>query len=176
MPKRILIVIDMQNDFVSGSLGTDEAKQIVESVKNKIMSYDKQDVYATKDTHYDDYMDTQEGKHLPVKHCILHTTGHDIVDELKNLIDESHIFNKPTFGSVELVHTIKEICDENNGDIAIEICGLCTDICVISNALMLKAYMPNVVISLDEKCTAGVSLELKKSAIDTMKSCQINII
>lgn len=176
MSKRILIVIDMQNDFISGSLGTKEAKGIVEAVKNKILSYDKQDIYATRDTHYEDYLDTQEGKNLPVKHCILDTIGHDIVDDIKNLIDENHIFNKATFGSVELVKKIKEVSDGNNGDIAIEICGLCTDICVISNALMLKAFMPNVTISLDEKCTAGVTPELKKSAIDTMKSCQINII
>lgn len=175
MSKKILIVIDMQNDFVYGSLGTKEAIEIIEAVKYKILSYDKQDVYATRDTHLDDYLDTQEGKNLPVKHCILNTTGHDIIDELKNIIDENHIYNKPTFGSVELVQKIKEIYDENNGYITIEICGLCTDICVISNALMLKAYMPDITISLDEKCTAGVTPDLKKSAIDIMKSCQINI-
>ena len=175
MPKKILIVIDMQNDFVAGSLGTEEAKQIVDAVKNKILSYDKQDVFATRDTHNDDYLETQEGKNLPVKHCILGTDGHKIINELITLIDEKNIFNKPTFGSVELATKIKSIYDQNNGDIEIEICGLCTDICVISNALMLKAFMPEVKISLDEKCTAGVTPQLKDSAIKTMKSCQINI-
>ena len=175
MPKKILIVIDMQNDFVTGSLGTKEAVQIVENVKSKILTYDKNNVYATRDSHNDDYLTLQEGKNLPVKHCIIGTDGHEIVKELKALIDESHIFNKPTFGSVELAHKIKEIYDSNQGDIEVEICGLCTDICVISNALLLKAYMPELKISLDEKCTAGVTEDLKKSAIDTMKSCQIYV-
>ena len=176
MSKKLLIVIDMQNDFVSGSLGTAEARQIVESVKNKILSYDKNDVYATRDTHHVDYLETQEGKNLPVKHCILGTAGHQIIEELSAFIPETNIFNKPTFGSVELASKIKSIYDQNDGDIEIEICGLCTDICVISNALMLKAYMPEVKMSLDEKCTAGVTKELKDSAIKTMRSCQISIL
>lgn len=175
MNKKILIVIDMQNDFVTGSLGTKEAVQIVNNVKNKILSYDKDNVYATRDTHYDNYMSTQEGKNLPVEHCIIGTEGHDIVNDLKPLINENNIFDKPTFGSVELVKKVKEIYDKNNGEIEVEICGLCTDICVISNALMLKAFMPELKISLDEKCTAGVTEELKNDAIATMKSCQIQI-
>lgn len=176
MPKKILIVIDMQNDFITGSLGTKEAVQIVDNVKNKILSYDKQNVYATRDSHNDDYLTTEEGKNLPIKHCIIGSEGHEIIDELKPLIDEKNIINKPTFGSVELANKIKEIYDNNNGNIEVEICGLCTDICVVSNALILKAYMPELKILLDAKCTAGVTEDLKKSAINTMESCQINII
>ena len=174
--KKILIVIDMQNDFVFGSLGTDEAKQIVDLIKDKILTYDKNDVYATRDTHHDNYLETLEGRNLPIKHCIEGTKGHEIVDELKSLILEGNIFNKETFGSIDLSNRIKQIYDENDGNIEIEICGLCTDICVISNALLLKAKMPEVKISLDKNLTEGVNRDLKESAIKTMRSCQVNII
>ena len=174
--KKILIVIDMQNDFVSGALGTNEAEQIVDLIKNKILSFDKKNVYATRDTHFDNYLETLEGKNLPIKHCIEGTKGHEIVDELKPLILKENIIDKSSFGSIDLVDKIKNIYDENDGNIEIEICGLCTDICVISNALLLKTKMPEVKINLDENLTEGVNRELKDAAIRTMKSCQINIL
>ena len=174
--KKILIVIDMQNDFVFGTLGTKEAEEIVLLIKNKILTYDEKNVYATRDTHYDNYLETHEGKKLPVKHCIKGTRGHEIVDCIKSLILEENIIDKPSFGSFDLVNKIKNIYDENDGNIEIEICGLCTDICVISNALLLKTKMPEVKISLDKNLTEGVNRELKDAAIKTMKSCQINIL
>lgn len=176
MKKKVLIVVDMQNDFVTGSLGTEEAKNIVEAVKNRILNYNKEYVYATRDTHFDDYLKTEEGINLPIKHCIQGTKGHDIVDLLKPLIDENKIYDKYTFASIDLSNKIKEIYDENDGEIEVEICGLCTDICVISNALLLKAKMPDIKIYLDKNLTAGVTTELKDAAIKIMKSCQINIL
>ena len=176
MMKRILVVIDMQNDFITGSLGSKEAEKIVENVKNRILTYDKNDVFATKDTHDDNYLNTLEGKNLPVKHCILGTKGYEIDNSIINLIKEDNIFIKRTFGSLDLAKKIKQIAIENNNDIEIEICGLCTDICVISNALILKATLPEVNIFIDKKLTAGVTEELKNNALNVMKSCQINVI
>lgn len=176
MMKRILIVIDMQNDFITGSLGSKEAEKIVENVKNRILTYDKNDVFATKDTHDDNYLNTLEGKNLPVKHCILGTKGYEIDNSIINLIKEDNIFIKRTFGSIDLAKKIKQIAIENNNDIEIEICGLCTDICVISNALILKATLPEVNIFIDKDLTAGVTEELKNNALNVMKSCQINVV
>ena len=176
MMKRILVVIDMQNDFITGSLGSKEAEKIVENVKNRILTYDKNDVFATKDTHDDNYLNTLEGKNLPVKHCILGTKGYEIDNSIINLIKEDNIFIKRTFGSLDLAKKIKQIAIENNNDIEIEICGLCTDICVISNALILKATLPEVNIFIDKNLTAGVTEELKNNALNVMKSCQINVI
>lgn len=176
MMKRILVVIDMQNDFITGSLGSKEAEKIVENVKNRILTYDKNDVFATKDTHDDNYLNTLEGKNLPVKHCILGTKGYEIDNSIVNLIKEDNIFIKRTFGSIDLAKKIKQIAIENNNDIEIEICGLCTDICVISNALILKATLPEVNIFIDKNLTAGVTEEIKNNALNVMKSCQINVI
>ena len=171
--RKILIVIDMQNDFIDGSLGTPEAVGIVENVVAKIRGYDAGDVFATMDTHEADYLTTQEGQNLPVEHCIRGTAGWEIRPEIRELLDPKHIFEKPTFGSVDLAKTIKEISDAE--EIEIEIVGLCTDICVVSNALLLKAEMPEVKISVDPACCAGVTPESHEAALSTMRMCQIKV-
>lgn len=171
--RKILVVIDMQNDFIDGSLGTKEAEAIVENVAAKIRSYPAEDVFATRDTHPANYLETQEGKNLPVVHCVEGTKGWEISPALAGLIPEEQIFNKPTFGSVRLAQELHSLDDEYG--IEIELVGLCTDICVVSNALLLKAYMPEVKISVDPACCAGVTPELHQAALSTMKSCQIRI-
>ena len=171
--RKILIVIDMQNDFIDGSLGTPEAVEIVTHVVDKIRTYDKKDVYATMDTHEINYLTTQEGRNLPVEHCIRGTKGWEIREEIKALIDEKNIFEKPTFGSVKLAEAMRSISETEN--IEIELIGLCTDICVASNALLLKAVMPEVRISVDASCCAGVTPEYHAAALDTMRSCQIYV-
>lgn len=171
MTRKILIVIDMQKDFIDGALGTKEAEAIVPAVADKIRSYSKEDVYATRDTHGENYMDTQEGTYLPVPHCIRGTEGWQLRPEIGEMILPEHIFDKPTFGSVELAERIKEIADD--GEIEVELVGLCTDICVVSNALLLKAFLPETKISVDPACCAGVTPEKHAAALETMKSCQI---
>ena len=184
--RKILIVIDMQNDFIDGALGTAEAAAIVDNVINKIKSYPREDVYATQDTHGEDYLETQEGRFLPVEHCIKGTPGWDIRPEIAELIEPSHIYEKPTFGSVGLAEEMKRIAEDeiikgnlsdsaDSAGIEIEIIGLCTDICVVSNALLLKAEMPEVKISVDPACCAGVTPESHAAALATMQSCQIQM-
>ena len=171
--RKILIVVDMQNDFVDGALGTPEAQQIVPAVAKKIRSYPKEDVIYTLDTHGEDYMNTQEGKNLPVVHCVRGTQGwmlNPVVDELSK---GSYRFEKPTFGSVLLGETLKSIADKE--ELELELVGLCTDICVVSNALLLKAMMPEVPISVDACCCAGVTPESHAHALATMKACQIHV-
>lgn len=172
MAKKALLVVDMQNDFISGSLGTSEAVSIVPNVVNKIQEAIKnnEDIYFTLDTHYDDYLHTLEGKHLPVVHCVEGTLGHEVHNDIQPYIGQAKkVFKKNGFGYVGID---KEL---NNYD-EITIVGLCTDICVITQAILLKAGLKNTEIYVDEKCCAGVNPELHKSAIETMKSCQINII
>ncbi len=171
--RKLLIVIDMQNDFIDGSLGTPEAQQIVGNVAAKIQSYDPKDVYATRDTHEKNYLETQEGKNLPVEHCIRGTKGWEIRDELAALLEEERIYDKPTFGSTALAEEIRKISEEE--EIEIELVGLCTDICVASNALLLKAYMPEVKISVDPACCAGVTPDSHEAALATMRMCQIQM-
>ena len=173
MSRKIIIVIDMQNDFIDGSLGTKEAEAIVPAVIEKIKEYPKQDVYATRDTHLKDYLNTQEGKNLPVEHCIKGTKGWEIRADIAELILKNHIFDKPTFGSVQLAEAVKKMNEEE--PLEIELIGLCTDICVVSNALLLKAFMPEVRISVDPSCCAGVTPEKHEAALETMRSCQIQI-
>ncbi len=173
MSRKIIIVIDMQNDFIDGSLGTKEAEAIVPAVIEKIKEYPKQDVYATRDTHLKDYLNTQEGKNLPVEHCIKGTKGWEIRADIAELILKNHIFDKPTFGSVQLAEAVKKMNEEE--PLEIELIGLCTDICVVSNALLLKAFMPEVRISVDSSCCAGVTPEKHEAALETMRSCQIQI-
>ena len=172
---KMLIVIDMQNDFVSGALGTEEAKQIVPKVIDKIKNFKGQVLY-TRDTHEDDYLDTQEGQNLPVPHCIYGTDGWSLVPEIDAMAkaNNSLIFDKPTFGSLALagclngIHKVAKI-DE------LELVGLCTDICVISNALLLKATMPDVKITVDAACCAGVTPKSHETSLQAMKMCQIHI-
>ncbi len=172
--RKILIVIDMQNDFIDGSLGTREAVSILPAVEAKIRSYRAEDVFATRDTHSEDYLQTQEGRCLPVEHCIKGSDGWQICPELAELVPEDNIFDKPTFGSVEMAEYFRDL----NGKEALEIelAGLCTDICVVSNALLLKAFLPEVSISVDSSCCAGVTPEKHAAALETMRSCQIRVL
>lgn len=168
---KVLCVIDMQNDFIDGALGTAEAVAIVGNVRDKIDIYRKNGdtVIFTRDTHYDNYMDTAEGAKLPVPHCIKDSYGWQISSALE--VGESKVIDKPTFGSVELGNYVSSL--ENAQEI--EIIGLCTDICVISNALLLKAAMTEVPISVDSACCAGVTPESHSNALAAMKMCQIEI-
>ena len=169
--RKLLVVVDMQKDFVDGALGTKEAVAIVPAVVDKIRSYDIKDVFVTRDTHQENYMDTQEGKNLPVVHCVENTEGWELDKTVAAEVEGATFINKPTFGSVKLAETIKAIADKE--EIEVELIGLCTDICVVSNALMLKAYMPEIKISVDPKCCAGVTVEKHLAALETMRSCQI---
>ena len=171
--RKILIVIDMQNDFIDAALGTKEAAAIVESVKSKIRSYPTADVIATMDTHFENYMETQEGRYLPVPHCIKGSEGWKIRPEIAGLLEGAKIYEKPTFGSTALAADLKALSEKE--EIELELIGLCTDICVVSNALLLKASMPEVKISVDAACCAGVTPEKHKAALETMRSCQIQV-
>ena len=173
--KKILLVIDMQNDFIDGALGTPEAVNIVENVKEKIRSYPREDVFATRDTHTERYLDTQEGRNLPVPHCIRGSEGWEIRSDIAELIYPDHVIDKPTFCSTQLAR-LMELLDKREKDgIEIELIGLCTDICVVSNALYLKAALPETPISCDASCCAGVTPAKHKAALETMRSCQIRI-
>ena len=171
--RKILVVVDMQNDFIDGALGTAEALAIVENVKARIREYDPADVFVTMDTHSLDYLSTQEGRNLPVEHCIKGTDGWQIRSDIAELLTDAHVYEKPTFGSVALAKDIAELSAAE--DIEIELLGLCTDICVVSNALLLKANMPEVKISVDHTCCAGVTPDSHEAALKTMQMCQINI-
>lgn len=173
--KKILIVIDMQNDFIDGALGTPEAVAIVENVKAKIRSYPKENVFATRDTHTEQYMETQEGRNLPVLHCIRGTDGWQIRPDIAELIYPDHIIDKPTFGSTELANLMRILAHREEGGIEIEIIGLCTDICVVSNALCIKAMIPETPISCDASCCAGVTPAKHEAALETMRSCQVRV-
>ena len=167
---KVLCVIDMQNDFIDGALGTKEAEAIVENVKAKIELHRKNGdtVIFTRDTHSEDYMNTQEGKNLPVPHCIKGSKGWEISEKLDTASDK--IIDKPTFGSFELAEYISTLADVDE----IELIGLCTDICVISNAMILKARFTETPIKVDSSCCAGVTPESHTNALGTMKMCQIN--
>ncbi len=173
--KKILIVVDMQKDFVDGALGSQEAVAIVDNVTKKIEGFDG-DIIVTYDTHEENYMHTQEGKKLPVPHCIKGTEGWALDKKVQQALSkkEYHTIEKPTFGSTDLPLYIKE---KYSGEkIVIELIGLCTDICVVSNALLLKASFPETEISVDAACCAGVTPESHNAALTTMKMCQINVI
>lgn len=166
---KYLIVVDMQVDFITGSLGSDLAVAIVPNVVEKVKNFDGKVIF-TRDTHYADYMQTQEGTKLPVPHCIKDTAGWQICDQLLPYVET--VIDKVTFGSVELPQLIREFGEPIN---EIELCGLCTDICVISNAMILKAAFPEVPIGVDSSCCAGVSVESHKTALNAMKAVQIDI-
>ncbi|MCI9078880.1 MAG: cysteine hydrolase [Lachnospiraceae bacterium] len=165
---KVLIVVDMQNDFVYGTLGTEEAVEIVPAVTEKVKTAVNNNdmVIFTKDTHYSNYLDTEEGKNLPVEHCIKGSKGWEIVPGLNEYAH--NIIEKNTFGSIMLPDKVREY-DE------IELVGLCTDICVISNALLLKAHFPEKSICVDASCCAGVTPESHNNALEAMKMCQIRI-
>ena len=173
--KKFLVVVDMQKDFVDGSLGTAEAVGIVPNVVKKIKGFDGE-IFVTYDTHFDNYMDTSEGKKLPVPHCIKGTDGWKLdahVAEALNGKEYTEV-EKITFGSVDLPDMIYKAAGEE--DFSIELIGLCTDICVVSNTLILKANYPEKDIIVDASCCAGVTPESHEAALTTMKMCQINVI
>lgn len=165
--KKTLIVIDMQNDFIDMALGTPEAVAIVPFVKAKIEEYVKNgdQVIFTRDTHNDDYLDTPEGKKLPVPHCIKGTKGWEIYDGL--YVEGAKVIDKPNFGWLHWR-------DENLEDV--EIVGLCTDICVVSNALIIKATFPDINVKVDKSCCAGVTVDSHNAALKTMQMCQIDVV
>ena len=170
---KVLVVVDMQNDFISGSLGTKEAQVIVPAVVAKIKEYQENGdkVVYTYDTHGENYMETQEGRNLPVKHCIRGTWGWELPDEIDELAAGAEKYEKPTFGSRRLMEDLAEW----NPD-AIEFVGLCTDICVVSNVLGTKAWLPETLLTVDSSCCAGVTPESHERALEAMKACQIEII
>lgn len=165
--KKTLIVVDMQNDFINGSLGTKEAEAIVDNVKRKILEYQEagDEIIFTRDTHQENYLETNEGKHLPVKHCIEGTYGWQIADGLE--VPNAIYINKPSFGYLNWKeYNLEEV----------ELVGLCTDICVVSNALIIKAIYPEIKVSVDASCCAGVTPESHKAALVTMQMCQVEIV
>lgn len=175
---KVLVVVDMQNDFIDGALGTKEAVAIVPNVAEKIKGFDGR-VLFTRDTHEENYMETQEGKNLPVPHCICGSEGWQIRPELDALRTGDAI-DKPTFGSVNLGHILKRQDDElkakgETGIESITLIGLCTDICVISNAMLVKACLPEVPVIVDASCCAGVTPQSHENALEAMKMCQIII-
>lgn len=170
---KYLIVVDMQNDFITGSLGTKEAERILPKVLEKVKSFDGTVIY-TKDTHGTDYLSTQEGKNLPVEHCMEGSWGWMLAEELERLSAGHKVFNKPTFGSVELAAYLVEQAKEQEVE-KIELCGLCTDICVISNAFLIKANLPEVPVLVDASCCAGVTPESHSNAMGAMKMCQVTV-
>ena len=169
--KRILVVVDMQNDFIDGALGTKEAQAIVGNVNKKIANYRESEdiIIFTRDTHYGNYLNTSEGKKLPVPHCIKGTEGWQITSKI-DILDDI-VIDKPTFGSIELAEIISVLSVSS-----IEIIGLCTDICVISNAMILKAKFPEISIFVDSLCCAGVTPESHANALKAMEMCQIEVI
>ncbi|MBQ8238870.1 MAG: cysteine hydrolase [Oscillospiraceae bacterium] len=167
---KYLIVVDMQNDFTTGSLGSPHAVAIIPNVLRKVKSFDGHVIF-TRDTHDQEYMKTQEGRKLPVPHCIKDTEGWEICGELKPYVH--HVVDKITFGSVDLPEILKETGEAIE---EIELCGLCTDICVISNAMILKAAFPETRITVDGSCCAGVTMESHDTALNAMKAVQIEVL
>lgn len=168
--KRLLVVVDMQNDFIDGALGTAEAREIVPAVLHKIEEYRAagDEVVFTLDTHGEDYMETLEGRKLPIPHCIRGSRGWELCPPLSGIPGKR--FEKPSFGSRELAEYAAK-----GGYGRIELAGLCTDICVISNALLLKAYLPQTPVAVDRRCCAGVTRKSHENALEAMKMCQVDI-
>ena len=170
--QNVLVVVDMQNDFIDGALGTKEAVAIVPNVKEKIENFEGT-VLFTRDTHFENYMETQEGKNLPVPHCIKNTDGWQIRPELEAL-RKTEAIDKVTFGSTELPAALKLLNDAETIE-SITFVGLCTDICVISNVMVTKAFFPEIPVIVDAVCCAGVSPETHKNALEAMKVCQVKV-
>lgn len=175
--KKFLIVVDMQKDFIDGTLGTGEARAIVDSAAERIRACREAGyrVIATLDTHEENYLDTAEGRKLPVRHCIRETDGWQLNEKIRDALGDGILVEKHTFGSIRLPEIIRENTEPED-QILIELEGLCTDICVVSNALLLKAYFPEARIAVNEACCAGVTPGTHRAALETMRSCQIDII
>ena len=176
MANDYLIVIDMQNDFVDGALGTPEAQAIASDVAAYARAFEGT-VAFTKDTHEENYLQTQEGRNLPVVHCVRDTPGWELTPELETVRAERQavVFEKPTFGSVQLVWWLAQENDERPID-SIELVGLCTDICVVSNALLIKAHFPEIPVRVRAGLCAGVTPEAHEAALSTMRSCQVEVL
>ena len=172
--KKVLVVVDMQKDFVDGALGSKEAAAIVPAVVKKINEFDGE-IFVTYDTHFEDYLETAEGKKLPVPHCMKGTDGWELNDEVEQALAAKKFtpVEKKTFGSVDLPALIKETAGKD--ELTIELIGLCTDICVVSNALIIKANFPEAPVSVDASCCAGVTPGKHEAALETMRSCQIDV-
>jgi nicotinamidase-related amidase len=173
---KFLVVVDMQNDFIDGALGTEDAVRIVARVAEKIRGFGGRTLF-TQDTHGPDYQDTQEGRNLPVPHCVRGTAGWRLHDELEELRRDSggEIFTKPTFGSKALGEYLER--ENRKAPVeSVELVGLCTDICVISNALLLKAFLPESEIIVDASCCAGSTPENHRRALDAMRACQVRVL
>lgn len=183
--KKILVVVDMQNDFITGALGTPEAVAIVDKVVEKIRGESWDRIYVTWDTHHENYLKTQEGRNLPIEHCIECTEGwflnEKIHEAFVSLVKHPVFVYKNTFGSTALVSyifddMIHDFKDIDDADYELTLVGVCTDICVISNALLLKAHYPEMKIVVDASCCAGTTPEKHRMALEVMKSCQVEII
>ena len=175
MSRKYLIVVDMQEDFVYGSLGSPEAREIVPAVVEMVKGFGGT-VLFTKDTHQNNYLDTQEGKFLPVPHCINLTKGWELIEPLKIIQQEKQypVYVKGTFGCTSLAMDLQ--AEHSKQEIeSIELIGVCTDICVVSNALLLKAYLPEVPVIVHASCCAGVTPQKHEAALETMRSCQITV-
>lgn len=170
--QKILVVVDMQNDFIDGALGTKEAVAIVPKVAEKIRTFDGEVIF-TRDTHEENYMETQEGRNLPVPHCIRGTKGWEICPELE-VLRKTEAIDKPTFGSEELGSLLQKKHQEEPIE-SITFVGLCTDICVISNVMLTKAFLPEVPLIVDAACCAGVTPASHRNALEAMKMCQIRV-
>lgn len=170
---KFLIVVDMQNDFIDGALGTEKAVAILPNVKSKIEGFDGRVIF-TRDTHGEDYLSTQEGKNLPVEHCIKNTDGWQISPVLEALRKEEPVDN-PSFGSIALGQLLKAYDTYEEKIESVTLIGLCTDICVISNAMIIKAFLPEIPVIVDASCCAGVTPESHENALNAMAMCQIKI-
>ncbi|MBE6824085.1 MAG: cysteine hydrolase [Ruminococcaceae bacterium] len=173
--KHFLVVVDIQNDFVDGALGTPEAQAIIDSCVKKIEDFDGE-IFVTYDTHSENYLETAEGKKLAVTHCVKGTHGWLLNERIENALKDKEYtpVEKPTFGSIKLPLLIKEQAQDSDFDITL--IGICTDICVVSNALILKAHFSEKEIYVDSKCCAGVTPATHNCALDTMRCCQINVV
>ena len=167
---KLLVVVDMQNDFITGVLGNDECREIVPNVVDKVKNFDG-DVVYTLDTHTENYLETQEGRLLPVEHCIKPFNGWELIPELQS-VPMLRGFEKNTFGSVDLAEFVKSYSKYEE----VILIGVCTDICVISNAMVIKAFNPEVKVTVDSKCCAGVTVESHNNALNVMREIQINLI
>ena len=174
--RRLLVVVDCQKDFIDGALGFEGADKIIPGIIARIEEYKAagDEIVYTLDTHTEEYMNTQEGRNLPVPHCIKGSDGWQIIGALSQLVDNPVILDKETFGSRDLGKLVAEKLAEGDYD-GIELFGLCTDICVISNALLIKAFCPDIPIYVDASCSAGVTPDSHDTALKAMETCQIHV-
>ena len=169
---KVLVAVDIQNDFVTGSLGTKEAQAIVPGAVEKIRTFNGMVIY-TRDTHGENYLDTEEGRHLPIPHCIRDTEGWQLIRQL-DMFPKERIFDKSTFGSIQLGEFLRDLHHKKSLE-SVTVIGLCTDICVVSNALLLKTFLPETEIIVDASCCAGVTPDSHRKALDTMIQCHITV-